>query len=137
MNSPHTHLLSLEELVIRLSKQDAKCNGEGGLITLAAEGGVDPYTFTNQDTGSTYSAGNLTGVQVGTYYFFATDSFACNSVGDYVTVTEPGKYICSLLLPFLSALLSALFSLLLFHLTFTCRATGTQCKLHKYFLSWC
>lgn len=68
---------------------NATCNGEHGIITLAATGGTGTYTFIEGT--NTYRDRNIS-VAAGTYYFQVEDENQCVTSVQEVTVSAPGMW---------------------------------------------
>src|ERR1035437_3415176 len=70
------------------SQVNVSCNsGSNGSAAVSASGGVPPYTFSWYPSGGTNAI--ATGLSAGFYTVTVTDSIACNSSTQTVTITQP------------------------------------------------
>jgi len=75
-------------LVTIKSKNDVNCFGDStGVATIAANGGVAPYTY-NWNTTPSLATASISKLSAGTYIVVITDSFGCKK-SDTVNISQP------------------------------------------------
>ncbi len=67
------------------------CHGAAtGQLTASASGGVSPYSYKLNGTGSSQPSGTFAGLVAGSYFVVVTDANGCTFTTNTVTITEPG-----------------------------------------------